>query len=175
MASICTRHRRPAFERRHAAQERARLVVEADEADQFLGPVEREDLAAAGVGFQGVGELSDRAGGFVGERQRQAVVGEAGWQAVDVFGGLGLDAGERVPFGLGLDDADRLAVGVEQVVGLARASAGTPGRPRRSRPDIHLPVVLHQPTRGDELLVDGQAGFLFGRHGHSARDEVPAE
>ena len=53
------------------------LLVELDEADQFFGPVEGEDVPAAGVRLQGVREVRDVAGGLVGEGQRQAVMRQA--------------------------------------------------------------------------------------------------
>ena len=44
------------------------LGVEAHEAEQFLGPMERQDFPAAGVWFQQVRELRDGAGTLVRER-----------------------------------------------------------------------------------------------------------
>ena len=139
-------------------------VVELDQPEQLLGPVEREDLAAAGVGFEDVGELRDRAGGLVGERQRQAVVraGPSGRPSRYLADCVSTPVSVW-PFGLGLDDADGLAVGVEQVVGepggereLADGDAGPGG-------DVHR-VVLHHPAGLGELAVDLLAGLLFGRH-----------
>ena len=56
-----------------------------DQPEQFLGPVEGEDLPAAGVGVEAVGELGDDAGGFVGERQRQAVVRAVPWAGPSAY------------------------------------------------------------------------------------------
>ena len=125
----------------------AHLVVELGEPEQFFGPMEGEDLPAAGVGLQEVGELRDRAGGLVGERQRQAVVRQAGGQAVEVLARLRFDAGERVALRLGLDHADGLAVGVEQVVGVAGVSGNSRTATPRARRDVHLAAVLHRPSR----------------------------
>ena len=90
-----------------------------DQPEQFFGPVEREDFPAPGIRVQHVGELGHFPGGFVGERQRQAVAGQASGQAVEILARLRLDPGQRVPDRLGLHDADRFAVGVEQVVCVA--------------------------------------------------------
>ena len=58
-----------AVERRQCLQLASHLGVELDQPEQFLGPMEGEDLPAAGVGLEEVGELGDGAGGLVGERQ----------------------------------------------------------------------------------------------------------
>ena len=50
----------------------ANLLVELGQADQFFGPMEGEDLPAAGVGLQGVGELRD---GRRWTRRRRAAAG----------------------------------------------------------------------------------------------------
>ena len=52
-----------------------------------------------GAGIEAVGEAGFDAGGLVGERQRVAPAGQAGGQALGVFVGLGLDAGQgrRLP------------------------------------------------------------------------------
>jgi len=68
IALFCTDH---SFEE-SSAGERSQLAanvgVEAHEAEQLLGAMEREDLPAAGVGFQQVRELRDGAGALVCER-----------------------------------------------------------------------------------------------------------
>src|ERR1019366_1454308 len=51
-------------QRRHLSKMRPHLLVELDEADQFFGPVEGEDVPAASVRLQGVRELRDLAGGL---------------------------------------------------------------------------------------------------------------
>ena len=120
MLSICTRQSRSGVQRRHLPQQRPHLLVERGEADQLFGPVEGEDFPAAGVRLQGVRELRDGAGGFVGERQRQHEMRQVGGQAVEVLAGLRFDAGEGVAFRLGLDDADGLG---------SRRRAGSRPRP----------------------------------------------
>jgi hypothetical protein len=66
---------------------------------------------------------------------------------------------------LGFDDADRPAVGVEQIISGARCEAEfAHGHPEPGR-DVHLAVVLHAPTAGFELAVDLLTGLLFGGHG----------
>ena len=122
---------------RHLPQIGPKLAVERCHSDQFLGPMEGEDFPAAGIGIETVGETGFGAGGFVGERQRQVVMRQVGRQARRVLGRLHLDAGERMVFGLGFDDADGLGVGVEQIVGLAGGKrelpdGDAPGPPRCS-------------------------------------------
>ena len=87
-----------------------------------------------------------------------------GGSALDILGRLRLDAGERVALRLGLDDADGLAVGVEQVVGLAGRAAGTRGRRPPAPPRCSSRPVLHQPAALGELAVDLLPGLLFGGH-----------
>ncbi|MBK9189404.1 MAG: hypothetical protein IPM33_10665 [Phycisphaerales bacterium] len=84
-----------------------RLVL-LDHLEERVGPVEREDVAAAGVGFHPVRELGHLARGFVLKRKRAPPRGQRLRQALAVTRGLTLDAFERVPDGLGLDDAERL-------------------------------------------------------------------
>jgi hypothetical protein len=65
-------------------------LVQADQAQQLLGPVEGEDRPAAGGRVEQVGELGDGAGRFVVERDGELVGGYAGGHALDVSGGLSL-------------------------------------------------------------------------------------
>ena len=81
--------------------------------------MEREDAAAARVGIEAVGEEGLRAGAFVAERERRFPCRQAERNAGDIFGGLLLDAGERVAFGLGFDCADGFAIHEQRVVGFA--------------------------------------------------------
>jgi hypothetical protein len=64
----------------------------------------------------------------------------------DVLGGLGLDALEGVALGLGLDDADDAAVGVEQVVGESGLEGELTHGDAGAGTDVHLGVVLDEPT-----------------------------
>ena len=65
---------------------------------------------------------------------------------------------------LGLDHANRLAIGVEQVVGEATLEGEFPNRHAQARRDVHFSVVLHDPARFFKLVVDLLAGLLFGGH-----------
>jgi hypothetical protein len=103
----------------HLPQASADLGVELDEPEQFVRPMEAEDQPAAGVRFEGVGELGDLAGGLVGEGERQAIVRQGPRQAVEILARLRFDPGQGVPLRLRLDDADGPGVDVEHVVGLA--------------------------------------------------------
>ena len=150
---------------RHVAEVAAKLGVEACQADQFAGAVEREDLAAAKVGFQGVGEAGLDAGGLVRVGQRQVDVWDGFGQALGVLGGLDLDAGERVAFGLGLDHAEGLGVSVEHVVGVAGLEGELACRDARSGGQVHRGVILHHPAALLEAAVDSLPGLLFGGHG----------
>ena len=87
--------------------------------EQSLRPVKGEDVAAARLGIEPVGEAGFRAGGLVGERQRRAPGGNTERHALHILLGLLLDAGERMARGFGLDRADRFAVDKERVVRLA--------------------------------------------------------
>ena len=148
----------------------AELGVEPGQADEFIGAVEGENRAAAGVFLERVCKVSDFAGGFVGERQGQAMVREGGRKAVQIFAGLGFHAGERVAFGLGFNDGDGFGVGVEHVVRKAcgeRKFADGHALPGR---DVHVPVVLNQPAGLMELTVDLLPGFFFRRHGQVSNE-----
>src|SRR4051794_6697478 len=74
MLSTCTRQSRCVFRSGNWRSNVRSWWSSPDQAQEFLGPVEGEDLPAAGVRLQGVGELGDLAGGLVGERQGQDVV-----------------------------------------------------------------------------------------------------
>ena len=71
---------------------------------------------------------------------------------------------QGMPLRLGLDDADRLAAGIEQVVSLAGEHGElTDGDPRRRR-DVHLVPALDGPAAPGELAVDVLACLFFGGH-----------
>jgi hypothetical protein len=70
-----------------------------------------------------------------------------------------------VPFGLGLDDADGAAVGVEQVVGRAALQRELAHGHAQAGGEVHVLEVLHEPAGLFELAVDLLARALFGRHG----------
>ena len=69
-----------------------------------------------------------------------------------------------VPLGLRLDDADGLAVGVQQVVGVAGLEREFANGHAQARRDVHLAVVLDGPAGLLKLPVDLLAGFLFWGH-----------
>jgi hypothetical protein len=96
------------------------------------------------------------------------VTGEVGRQAVEIFPGLGLDAGERVPLRLGLDNSDRLASGVEHVVGEAGRQRKLAHRHAEPGGDIHPRAVLHDPASLLQLAVDLLPGCLFRSHARPA-------
>ncbi len=114
-----------------------------------------------------VGEVRLGAAGLEHERQppvgRQRREPHLGGQTVGVHRGLPLDAGERRPLGLGLDDADRLLVDVEQVV-----DAAVPG-PHDHLPDrdalggeqVQRRLVLHGPSGLRQLPVDQHPSALL--------------
>ena len=142
----------------------AHLAFQADQAEQFFGSVEGEDLAAAGVGFEQVGELRDRAGASrsrTGRGRRWA--GTPGGRAPAYLADCVSTPVRVMPFGLGLDDADRLG---------RRHRAGS--RPRRSSmrefadgdpraAEMFISsAVLDDPAALLELAVDVPSGFSSG-------------
>lgn len=109
--------------------------------------MEGEDLAAAGVWLEGVGELGYRAGGFVAERQRPVESRHRLGKAAHVASGLELDALEGPVFGLGFHHPDSFAVGVEQVISLADAWHGELAHGYTLRGvDVQLVAVLKLPA-----------------------------
>jgi hypothetical protein len=143
--------------------------AEQGEPKQFVGSVEGEDLAAAGVGFEQIRELRDRPGALVGERQRAAVGRDAGRQRPGVLRRLRLDPDERMPLRLGLDDPDRLPGDVEQVIRLPGQHRELADRDPRPRRDVHRRPVLDVPPALFELAVDVLPRLIFGVHSESPR------
>ena len=82
-----------------------------------FGTVKAEDGAAAGVGFEEVGEARLDAGGFVAEGEGPAWRGEVLGKPDAVFGGLDLDTDQGNAGLLGFHDAGSVAIDVEEVVG----------------------------------------------------------
>ena len=135
---------------------------------QRFGPVERKDLATAGVRVQQAGESGFDAGALIQERQWTTRDGNVVWNALAVLLRLNLDAGERLAFSLGLDHAGGCAVHEEKVVGLAVpllhgkfADSNTPA----SR-DVGGVAVLDYPSGGVQKLVNVLAGPILGGDGH---------
>lgn len=79
--------------------------------------MEAEDGPAARVGFEEVRKTGLDTGGLVAKRQRATRRGEILRQALAVFDGLDLDLDERNSLFLGFNDASRVAVDIEEVVG----------------------------------------------------------
>ena len=97
MASICTRQSLPVSSGGMLPQLGPELAVQVDQPQQFLGPVEREDLPAAGIGVEPVGELGHRRRWI--RRRRAAAGGSAAgpWAGRSVYlADCVFDAGERV-------------------------------------------------------------------------------
>ena len=137
-----------------------------DPLGEGFGFVEGEDGAAAGVGFEEVGEAGFDAGGFVAEGEGSAWGGKVVGQADAVSGGLGFDADEGGAGAFGFDDADGGTIDVEEVVGetvtlfegeFADGDALGGG-------EIDLVAGLEGPVSGGEEAVDFYAGLLLRGH-----------
>ena len=84
---------------------------------QRVGRMEGEHVPTARFRVQQAGEAGLRAGGLVKERERPAVRGQVVRQPLAVLARLGFDARQGVAGGFRLDDAGRLLVNVQQVIG----------------------------------------------------------
>ena len=146
---------------RHGSQVGPHLRVQHRQTDQFLGPVKREDLPAAGERVEVAGELGYGTGGLEGERQRQVIVRQAIRQPGCVLGRLDFDARQGMTFRLGLNNADCLGVGVEHVVGVAGLERELPNSNARCRHDVHRPAIQNLPATRLKLAVDLLAGLLL--------------
>lgn len=80
--------------------------------------------------------------------------------------GLGLDSGDVLPrcVALGLDDADRLAVDEQHIIGGAAVGGVFPDRDARGCAEVELFHVLHGPARLLQTGIDAAAGPGFWRH-----------
>jgi len=150
-------------ERRQAGEAGAQAGAFVQPVAQGFRAVEAENLPRARLGVAGVGKAGDDAGGFVEEGQRLPVVDPFELGGGVAFG-LGFVHGEVLTFGftLGFDDADRLFVDEQDVVG--RAGIGLPfahGDPE-SGAEIDLALGLHHPAGGAQLRIDTVAGLLLG-------------
>jgi hypothetical protein len=67
---------------------------------------------------------------------------------------LRFDARKRMADGFGPDDANRPAVGVEHVVGLARAQRELADCDAQGRENVHVAAVLHSPAALLKLPVN---------------------
>ena len=140
------------------------VAPESTQRARASGVWKAKTLRLRGSGLQQVGEARLQSGGFVEERQRSAVGGQNIRQPVAVLAGLGLDAGERVAGRLGLHDAGRVLIDVQQVIG--DAVAGFQAELAHGNApcgvDVHRVSVLHGPTCLLKQGVNLDAGFLFG-------------
>ena len=140
------------------------------EPQQLFGPVERDDLSAAGFGIAAVGELGLDACGLVRERERAPPSWDPLFQSLGVVPRLGRYALEGVTGGLGFDHAQGPSVRVEEVV-REPSLGGVAFLPlERVLPNCHTEVgvdgdrlvVLDFPASLGQLAVDLLAGALFG-------------
>ena len=144
----------------------ARRFGGADPRGQRVRGVEGEDQAAPGLRVKPVGELRLRAGALVQEREGALVGGKAVGQARAVLLGLDLHTGQRGPLGLGFDDARRLLVHVEQVVG--GAVTGLQAELAHCHPAGGVQIdgagILDGPSSLLKQVVDVYARLLFWGH-----------
>ena len=152
------RRRRP----RRAGAGRSEVGVEP--LRKGLGTVEAEDGAAAGVGFEEVGEAGFDAGGLVAERERAAGRGEILGEALAVLAGSGFRrrSGERLPSWL-----RRRRRPIRRRRGDSRRNRG---REREefangdsaAGVDVDAVAILDEPSGSGQQAVDVGAGAIFG-------------
>ncbi len=133
-----------------------------DELDEVLRPVEGEDGARAGVGVALVAEVRLDTGGLVGEGQRIGPTLRDPFLGVGVAGGLLGDSGECSADFLRLDDAERLAIDEEDVVGGTAHGLHLADGDATGGGEVNIFHILHSPARGAQLSVDGFTGGGFG-------------
>jgi len=135
-----------------------------------LWSLETEDLPAARLGVEPIGEECRRSVRLEEERQGATVGREIIRKTSRVFRGLGLHASKRT-LGLCFYCTERFAIHVEQVIRkpesrlhrkLADGDAATCC-------EVKVVPVLHKPTRRDQLRINLSAGFLFGCLGHGCQ------
>ena len=149
---------------RHLLETPPDLLVEVDEADQFLWAVKGKYQATAGIGFLAIGESAFGAGRLISKWEGDFPIRERFRQTNRVFGGLLGDTHEPETFGFCFDATDRFRVRVEQVVGESRFERKFTHGNTEPSGDVHLRIVLHDPTGLFKLPVDLLSSFLFGRH-----------
>jgi hypothetical protein len=125
--------------------------------------VEGEDGAAAGVGFEEVGEARLDSGGLVAEREPATRRGEVPRESLTVFAGLDLDFDEGNPFLFCLDYSGCVAVDVEEVVGKAVSGGQREFADGNAATgfDVDAVAILDQPAGGGEQAVDVSAGAVL--------------
>ena len=115
--------------------------------------MEGEDFTASEVGFQGVRELGRLPCRLIGEWEREVVVREILRKPKGVFAGLGLHTLERKALGLGLHDADRLPVRVQEVVRKARVQRELTDGDAQPFAQVDCVGILNDPTSIPKVLV----------------------
>ncbi len=131
---------------------------------QRLGPVEVEDRPAAGLGIEAVGEAGLDARALIEEGKRVPGAGEMVGHALRVLPRLDLDPRQGGAHLLGLDDARRLAVDVEEVVGEAMSWLQRELADRDTAPSVDIGPgdVLDVPSGRDESGIDRLPGLVLG-------------
>ena len=149
------------IERRQCGEAGAQTTPLGQPVAQGFRAVEAEDFTRTRLGVAGIGEVGDDAGGFVAERQRFAVI-DSFEPGGGIAFGLRLVGGEALAFffALGFDDAKRLAVDEEHVIG--GAGVGLPFADRDPGAGGEIDLLLHNPAGGAQLRIDPVAGLLFG-------------
>jgi len=122
--------------------------------------VKAENVSAAGIRFEEVGEARLNASGLVAEGQGAARRGQGIRNALAVLLGLNLDTNKGRALLLGLDDSGRLAVHEEQVIGLAIAATEGELADSYAAPGVNVGVgaVLDNPAGLLKQAVDGLSG-----------------
>lgn len=156
------------------AQTGAQGVRPGEPRGECLGAMEIVDAARARLGVAVVAEVGLDAGRFVDERERTGGDGgERFGQVRRVVAGLIGHAGKGDALFFRLDDTDGLPVDDEQVVTRAGFQRHFAKDDTARRAEVQFFVILHDPAGGDEIGVDGDAGFGF--RGHSNLIGVPGE
>ena len=158
-----------AGQRRHDAQAATqggagRFEVGFEPGGEGFGAVKGEDGAAAGVGFEEVGEARLDSGGLVTEGERAARGGEVVRESLAVFAGLDFDFDEGNSLLLGLDYSGGTTVNIEEVIG--EAMSGGQGEfadgDAAAGFDVDAVAILDQPAGGGEQAVDVSTGAVLG-------------
>lgn len=126
--------------------------------------MESEDGARSGVGISLVAEVGFDSSRFVGERQWISPSLRNPLLCGGVAGGLFRDRTEGGASFFCLDDAERLAVNEENVVGRATLRTHFADHDTTGSVEIELRKVLHSPSRCTQLIVDFLPSLLFRSH-----------
>jgi hypothetical protein len=134
--------------------------------------VEGESLMAARVRIENVREARFDARALVAEWKRSPI-GRAVRQALAILDGLNFKTDKRLPLFLGLNDACRLPVNVEQVIRKAMSSLQREAADGNATPGRHLGfvAVLSEPARLGKQTVNRLSRFIFGCFGHTLREK----